>query len=198
MSKKNIKTTFQQLQEILISIMEVPERLNRIDTVTKKELLKDIGERKNKLMGTYNDILILNANYTFEWFENNVSQFFFTFKELKRLEDLIQKSIVYEINRNEFAEKFNSPGLELFDYLNKNFTTVKAPTTKYTILFHFLRDKYIVCSNEDYLKFVKSYCNIKQKFTRLDFVDPRNEKYVKHEQNLTWFSKEFLKLNTIE
>ncbi|GGD28847.1 hypothetical protein [Flavobacterium orientale] len=198
MSSKDIQTSDFELQKTLQLIFEIPERLNRIDNVTKRELLVDIGKRIYSILSTVNNRLIACPHETFEYAASNTYQLF-NYYDLENLKVLIEKSIENKIKKDEYQKLFFSPGLKLFDYLNTEFNKEKAPTTKYTIIFHFLNNKTLLaCSRIEYLKFVKEYCNLKIKFSRLDFLEYRNEKFIKNEQELTLLYNDFLKLNTIE
>jgi hypothetical protein len=197
MSNKDIKTSYFELQEKLKDIKEIPDRLNRIDNVTKKELLLHIKERKYNFYKFKNEHFNIPGFKNYD-FENNYSQVF-TFNELQDLENLVIQSIEKTVKRNEFEKYFNSPGLQLFDYLNEEFIRVKAPTTKYTIIWFFLNDKRLItCFAVEYLKFVRVYCNPGVEYNRLAFDDPYHKILKKYEQELTQLYHDFLKLNTIE
>jgi hypothetical protein len=198
MSNKKLIRENWVIDQDLKDILVFPELLSRTDLVTKKEMLMRIKNRKVESFIFINDFMFNNPGYTFEFCSNNISQMF-TYNELQFLENLVSQSIDAKIIKDEYEKLFFSPGLKLFDYLNTEFNKEKAPTTKYTIIFHFLNNnKLLACSRKEYLKFVKEYCILKIKFSRLDFLEYTNEKFIKNEQELTQLYHDFLKLNTIE
>ena len=102
--------------------------------------------------------------------------------------------VLYNTN---YLNLFNKWGFELFEYLNKKFVYINAPTTKFTILYFFLLEKgFINCYKSDYLKFVRSNCKSDlngRKFSRFSFDDytKGDSIYSNNEQELTELYKEF-------
>lgn len=192
------KPTFDELDKILNSLIELPKRISRYDELLKNELLIHIKNRKTNLINTINDFLISNPEKDFDYFKKIIRQRF-SFVELDWLEGLIIDSFEKKKELDKFTNMFINDGKDFFDYLSENFNSVRGASTKYTIIFHFLKsEKLINCNNKDYLTNVKEYCNLKIKFNRLDFDVPYNDKYKKNEQELTQLYGEFKKLKIIE
>lgn len=106
-----------------------------------------------------------------------------------------------EINKTELNENakylylFGKLGFELFCYLDKNFKSTIYPTTKYTIIYFFIKyvkkGEYLKCSAEQYLEFVRTHCedqlknkNGQIKYSRLAFNGYQDERYKKHKLEL--------------
>lgn len=102
MALKNIQTNKNELQEYLLLIAKVPEKVNKIDIDIKKELLIDIDNRIISITETIFGLIANNQNYKypenylpnklFDYWALNVSQLF-TYYELKNLKFLIESSI---------------------------------------------------------------------------------------------------------
>lgn len=101
MAKDIFKTGYRELQDHLIAISEIPERLNRCDIVLKRELLEHIENETSSVIESINEVMIFNPNYPypkeyinnhFGYWANNVSQVF-TYNQLQYLKKLIHNSI---------------------------------------------------------------------------------------------------------
>lgn len=92
MALKDIQTNKNELQEYLLLIAKVPEKVNKIDIDIKKELLIDIDERMFSILKTVNSRLIACPNETFEYSASHTFQIF-NYYELKNLKDWIESSI---------------------------------------------------------------------------------------------------------
>lgn len=102
MALKDIQTNKNDLQEYLLLIAKVPEKVNKIDIDIKKELLIDIDNRISSISETICELIANNHNYKypenflpdkfFDYWALKVSQLF-TYYELKNLNFLIESSI---------------------------------------------------------------------------------------------------------
>lgn len=111
MDLKDIKTSKIELQEYLLLIAKVPEKINKIDIDIRKELLIDIDNRINQISNTIYGLITNSTekNYPkniapdklFEYWTLKVSQLF-TYSELKSLKILIENSFE---NKKVFIEK---------------------------------------------------------------------------------------------
>ena len=124
--------------------------------------------------------------------------------------DLSLKLSYYNMRLIEFGfsnngtEKYNTNylylfsewGWELFEYLNREFNYINAPTTKFTILYYFLFNKgYIKGSKTSYQIFIrenyKSELN-NNKFSRFAFDSyVYDKRYLNNEQQLSLLYKQF-------
>jgi len=95
MGANDLETSKTKLQEYLLLIFKIPEKLNKIDIDIKKELILEIEERKLSLLKTINFRLIACKHETFEYAKLNTSQLFNLY-ELEYLDNLIQTSIDLE------------------------------------------------------------------------------------------------------
>ncbi|MCK7589273.1 hypothetical protein M0G43_01670 [Subsaxibacter sp. CAU 1640] len=205
MSNNTLKTSYRELQDHLRAISEIPERVNRCDEVLKKELLEHIDNRIQDVLGTINGVLMVNSDYNypneylpnrqFEYWAERVNQEF-NYYQFVRLREFILNSIEVRAVRNKHERHFFETGLDAFDYLNTHFTDKdRALTTKYTILYHFLRYKNLIRATAvEYQSFVREYTSLPQKFSRLNFDNSDNPIYLTHERHLIELYKEFLSL----
>lgn len=102
MALKDIQTNKSDLQEYLLLIAKVPEKVNKIDIDIKKELLIDIDNRISSILETIYGLININQNYNypesylpdkiFDYWALNVNQLF-NYNELKNLKFLIESSI---------------------------------------------------------------------------------------------------------
>lgn len=102
MALKDIQTNKNELQEYLLLIAKVPEKVNKIDIDIKRELLIDIDNRISSLSKTICELISYNPNYKypenylpdklFDYWALNYSQLF-NINELKSLKLWIESSI---------------------------------------------------------------------------------------------------------
>jgi hypothetical protein len=102
MALKDVQTNKNELQEYLLLIAKVPEKVDKIDIDIKKELLIDIDNRISSISETICGLISNNKNYKypenylpdklFDYWALKVSQLF-TYNELKSLKDWIESSI---------------------------------------------------------------------------------------------------------
>ncbi|MFA9191361.1 hypothetical protein AAGV28_08280 [Flavobacterium sp. FZUC8N2.13] len=102
MALKDIQTNKNDIQEYLLLISKVPEKVNKIDIDIKKELLIDIDNRIGAITGTICEMIANNPNYNypenyppdklFDYWASRVSQLF-NYNELKSLKFWIESSI---------------------------------------------------------------------------------------------------------
>jgi hypothetical protein len=102
MAIKDIQTTKNDLQEYLLLIAKVPEKVSKIDIDIKKELLIDIDNRISSISKTICGMIVNNPHYQypenclpdklFDYWSSRVSQLF-NINELKSLKAWIEKSI---------------------------------------------------------------------------------------------------------
>ena len=95
MGANDLETSKTKLQEYLLLIFKIPEKLNKIDIDIKKELINDIEERKLSLLECINNRLIACKHETFEYAKKHTFQLFNLY-ELEYLQNLIQTSIDYK------------------------------------------------------------------------------------------------------
>lgn len=153
MAKDIFKTGYRELQDHLIAISEIPERLNRCDIVLKRELLEHIEIRIKELLKIINGQLMvcMDENYPSNYLPNRKFEYWaentfvvFNYYELLILKEHILKSIEpakkhevtpYPFNEFIYYENF-------LTYLERNHIIDLHPD--YSYLFQRLKDlKYI-------------------------------------------------------
>lgn len=151
MKKGILKTGYHDLQDCLLEILKVPQRLNRCDEVLKMELLEHIENATSSVIGSINEVMIFNPNYPypkeyinnhFGYWANNVSQVF-TYNQLQYLKELIQNSIEI-VNKPPEVDIYPFRKIE---YLNGFLEYKKQVTDAYGdygyVFQRLLKEKYI-------------------------------------------------------
>lgn len=106
MALKDIQISNSELQEYLLLIAKIPEKVNKIDIDIKKELLIDIDNRINSISETICGLIDVNKNYPypksylpdklFDYWAVRVCQLF-TYNDLNNLKVWIESSIEQSI-----------------------------------------------------------------------------------------------------
>lgn len=154
MALKDIQTNKNDIQEYLLLIAKVPEKVDKIDIDIKKELLIDIEKRIICILNTVNYRLIDCSNETFEYAALNTFQIF-NYYELKNLKFLIENSIeqsrVNTENKDLLAIGPEAPkngylgyptnenANRLFDYLIEYYRPGEKTSVKYVNILHYLK-----------------------------------------------------------
>ena len=127
MAIKDIQTNKNELQEYLLLIAKVPEKINKIDIDIKRELLIDIENRISYLVKVIVSLIENNPNYPypenylpdklFDYWAVRVNQLF-NYYELNNLKVWIEKSI--DTVKTPEAIKENNLLPNPYDHIFKN------------------------------------------------------------------------------
>lgn len=160
----NIKTSNKNLFDIATSIMEVPERIDRIDIIRLKELLLLlVHDRKEKSKFIY-QMIEANPNYPYpsEYEPNKLFNYwaerysqgplgnYFKINQLEQFVIQQIQSLENSINNGNLDSEYSYPkifrknGFNLFKFIDKKYDEKKIK--KYNFVYHYLNSH----SNEDY------------------------------------------------
>lgn len=202
MEMANISPTHDNLREITLKLIELPERVKNIDLLTRKEILLFV--KKEKEVFFKRAVLMLenvgeDYNYPKKYLPSNQLEYWlanqytwgYNYYTLNNIEKFIQSSI-----KKRKVEVFIGNGLALFEHLEKRFTHEdRYPVSKYSILFDFLKGKHIHNNASAFIGWVR--VNRKKELKGAEFKRiTRNESYhnkiQKHEEYLTSLKSNFL------
>lgn len=202
MEMADITPTNDNLREITLILIELPERVKKIDLLTRKEILLFIKKEKEvflkkavfmleNVQEDYNYPKKYLPSNQLEYWLVNQHQWGYNYYTLTNVEKLIESSF-----KKRKVEVFKGNGLELFEHLEKEFTDEDGhPVSKYSILFDFLVGKYIVNNASAFIKWVRA--NRKKelkgaKFERITRNASYDKKKEKYEKYLTSYKSKFL------
>ena len=172
------KFSHKELVSILWDVREIPEFLDELTIAELKQFdnflfdwelelwqsfTKEFKE-KNSSMEVYNEFL------------KNGNKFGVYYTEIKDIRNRIQKKIdpIKEQGLRDLIKKLSGN----FDY--------KFPTTKYTIIYHFMKSrKRMPLLQKQYLEYIRSNFDLEgKKFNRLAFDSVYDKRYIQSESVL--------------